>query len=94
MKYPKTPMAWLPGLAALVLEVPVAIVTVPACQRFWFKSKIGIDFESSPREVAKRVAIKLLERFGNPMNVLNTSIQSATSIGTVIHDSSRYFIHQ
>lgn len=43
---------FLTEMAALVLEVPVAIVSIPDDQRFWFKSKIGIEIDSSSREVA------------------------------------------
>ena len=42
----------LVGLAATVLEVPIALVSVVGGDRQWFKAKVGIDLSETSREVS------------------------------------------
>ena len=42
----------LPRLAAAILEVPVALITVLDEHRQWFKSRYGLDLAETPRDVS------------------------------------------
>lgn len=42
----------LARLAAQVTDCPMALVTVLAGQRQWFKARVGVDFQETPREWA------------------------------------------
>lgn len=39
-------------LAAAICDVPIALITFVDTDRQWFKSKVGLDIRSTPREVA------------------------------------------
>ena len=39
-------------LVARILDVPIALVSLVDTERQWFKSRIGIDTNETPREVA------------------------------------------